>query len=315
MRYILIILVFLSVGANAQMVIKAHPNYIPLGGFSGILDTYSGAAAAYSLRKLDKDYTGSAIRVRKDTTGQPEQDFGFVNNFVDTNSIKNFIGNSPNIGFIVKWYDQSGNGRDAEMTTAANQPIYFNPAGSNDLLGIQFQLRNVIATRLNVDLPLQDIATIISVNADGTQDNQSSIHKPILAGRDTNVYVDNSRGYGFGKLRESSNGFRFGGPSLGLETSNRILVSYTKTNLRELIFAINNSASYSLFKNSISQGTQTGTNRTSGFITRYQIGASENGTQSRFYTGRLSELIIYTLNQSANRTGIETNINNFYGIY
>ena len=31
------------------------------GGFVGLLDTYSGAAAAYSLRLLRSGYTGDAI--------------------------------------------------------------------------------------------------------------------------------------------------------------------------------------------------------------------------------------------------------------
>ncbi len=30
-----------------------------------LLDDYSGAVGAYGLRKLDKDYSGSAIRVRE----------------------------------------------------------------------------------------------------------------------------------------------------------------------------------------------------------------------------------------------------------
>jgi hypothetical protein len=42
-----------------------------------LLDTYSGAAVAYSLRKLRTAYSGSAIRVRR-SSDNAEQDFGFV---------------------------------------------------------------------------------------------------------------------------------------------------------------------------------------------------------------------------------------------
>ena len=52
------------------------------GGAAGpagtlLLDLYPGAVAAYSVRKLSSAYTGDAIRVRVDTTGQPTYDIGF----------------------------------------------------------------------------------------------------------------------------------------------------------------------------------------------------------------------------------------------
>ena len=43
------------------------------GGFKGLLDVYSGAAAAYSLRKLSKATT-SVVRVRRDSDNA-EADF------------------------------------------------------------------------------------------------------------------------------------------------------------------------------------------------------------------------------------------------
>jgi hypothetical protein len=318
MRFTFVILLFLSLDANAQMIIKAHANYRPYAvavAQNLLLDDYPNAMAAFSVRKLDKDYAGNCLRLRR-SNDNTEQDFGFVNNFLDTNSIKTFC--STNNCFVTTWYDQSGNGRNATQSTATNQPFYINAGQANDLLGIRFE--KIISVdsfvlRLNVNLPLQNVATIISVNTDPTQNANNSIHKPILAGRDTSVYVVNARGYGFGKLRQGSNGFRFGGPSLGLENSNSIQSPYTQTNTRELIFGVNNQASYSLFKNGVSLGTQTGTNRTGGFITGYSIGASEGGLLDRFYTGRISELIIYGSDQSSNRTGIETNINSYYGIY
>ena len=48
-----------------------------------LLDIYSGAAAAYSLRKLRTVYAGSAIRVRR-SSDSAEQDFGFLNGVLDT---------------------------------------------------------------------------------------------------------------------------------------------------------------------------------------------------------------------------------------
>ena len=88
--------------------------------FVGLLDTYTGAAAAYSLRKLRSAYTGYAIKVRR-SSDNTEQDIGFSSTFgLDTSSLTSFCGSGN--GFVTTWYDQSGNGRNATQTTAANQP-------------------------------------------------------------------------------------------------------------------------------------------------------------------------------------------------
>jgi hypothetical protein len=83
-----------------------------------LLDTYPNAAVAYSLRKLRTAYSGSAIRVRR-SSDSTEQDIGFVGNVLDTASLLIFCGVGN--GFVRTWYDQSGNGRDADQSTPANQ--------------------------------------------------------------------------------------------------------------------------------------------------------------------------------------------------
>ena len=44
------------------------------------------------------------------------------------------------------------------------------------------------------------------------------------------------------------------------------------------------------------------------------MGALNNLAQS-FWNGLIQEYIVYTSDQSSNRTGIETNINDYYSIY
>jgi hypothetical protein len=92
------------------------------GGFVGLLDTYSGAAAAYSLRKLRAAYTGSAIEVRR--TNNDVADIGFTSTGeLDTAALLAFTGTGAlDNGFITTWYDQSGNGNNATQTTALAQP-------------------------------------------------------------------------------------------------------------------------------------------------------------------------------------------------
>jgi hypothetical protein len=85
-----------------------------------LLDTYSGAAAAYSLRKLTSTYTGSAIRVRR-SSDNAEQNIGFdANGNLNTVSLLAFVGSGN--GFVTTWYDQSGNSKNATQTTSTRQP-------------------------------------------------------------------------------------------------------------------------------------------------------------------------------------------------
>ena len=85
-----------------------------------LLDTYSGAAAAYSLRKLRTDYTGFAIKVQ-DNVGGATQDIGFnVFGELDTVSLLQYAGS--NDVFVETWYDQSGSGNDATQGSSSRRP-------------------------------------------------------------------------------------------------------------------------------------------------------------------------------------------------
>jgi uncharacterized protein (TIGR02145 family) len=82
------------------------------------------AAAAYSLRKINSAYNGSAIRVRR-SNDNTEQNIGFAaNGNLDEAALTAFVGS--NSGFVTVWYDQSGNARNITQTTAANQPRIVN---------------------------------------------------------------------------------------------------------------------------------------------------------------------------------------------
>ena len=50
---------------------------------SYLLDTYTGAAAAYSLRKLRSAYTGSAIRVRR-SSDNIETNIEYIETYIES---------------------------------------------------------------------------------------------------------------------------------------------------------------------------------------------------------------------------------------
>jgi hypothetical protein len=321
MRFTFVILLFCGLGADAQMIIKAHANYRPyaVAAQNLLLDDYSNAAAAYSLRKLDKDYTGNAIRVRR-SNDNSEQDIGFVGNDLDTASLKTFVG--ANSGFVTTWYDQVGNTRpwgannNQLQTTAANQPRIVN-AGVVD----------------------RDNGKPCVV-FDGSNDRMI-VATSVTPGNDNRVITDDdfsAFGVASGAAQQNTAVLSQHNTSTGRITF--LLTDNGTTPFNELVLFFNNGTSYSVRSTTIAfDGTQkllysqmdgngsshvrvnggnaegTLNNQTLTLVNvGLQIGSAATGT-GNFFNGKISEIVLYQPNQSSNRTGIETNINSYYGIY
>lgn len=109
---------------------------------SPYLDSLSPAPrAVFSLRKLIST-ASNCLRVRR-SSDSTEMDIGFAGRLIDTTTLLSFVGAGS--GFVVTWYDQTGNGEDATQATAANQPRIVNSGvydekviwdGTNDSLKI-----------------------------------------------------------------------------------------------------------------------------------------------------------------------------------
>jgi len=88
------------------------------------------AASAYSLRRLSRSWTGAAIRVRR-SSDNAEIDIGFIREGLDVVALLAFVGTGN--GFVVIWYDQSGNNRNVTQVTASNQPRIVQAGAVNTL--------------------------------------------------------------------------------------------------------------------------------------------------------------------------------------
>jgi hypothetical protein len=263
-----------------------------------LLDTYSGAAAAYSLRLLRTAYTGSAIRVRR-ASDNTEQDIGFVSNELDTSALTTFC--SGTNGFVKTWYDQSGNARNATQSTAANQPQIVssgNVIEVNAKSAITFSLKNspgLFFTPVNLNN-----FTILWV----AQNSSLSVSNVILGSIVGNQYsgdeVDNNGSpmliIGSTRIITKSN-------SNTTSQSGRTTqhLSYlNRRNSTEAVGQFNNS------NNSYNNSVLSTTFTPDGICT-YQQGYN--------FAGDIQELIIYPSDMSSDRTGISNNINDFYSIY
>jgi prepilin-type N-terminal cleavage/methylation domain-containing protein len=80
------------------------------------------ADAAFSLRKLTKNYDGPVIKLRR--VDNSEQDFYFKDDLVDLEAIRNWNITNEDL-FVVTWYDQSGNAWHKTQTSASAQ-LKFN---------------------------------------------------------------------------------------------------------------------------------------------------------------------------------------------
>lgn len=256
------------------------------------LDTYSGAAVAYSAaRRLATAYTGSLIRVRR-SSDNAEQDIGYdANNLLDQAALTAFVG--ANNGLVVTIYDQSGNAKNATQATAVNQPRIVN-AGTIDLVnGVPAILGDgTNDTLLNSTLSLTNPTSIFTV-----------VDK---VGTSGNFGLWSVGGFG-GAFNVLSGGYDFyqNGPSFSPSYSNNnqsLLVAKSATTGTDWELYGNNTT--------VTNGGQNIGNSIGTTVSLFD----RNGTQGRANM-YMQEFIVWNSNQMTNRAGIQTNINTFYTIY
>jgi hypothetical protein len=305
MRVIIaIIALCTAVAASGQIYIDSYR----FGGAQLLLDEYPGAAAAYSLRKLSTAYTGSAIRVRR-SSDSTEQDIGFVNNELDTASLKSFC--SATNGFVTTWYDQSGSARNATQSTSANQPQIVSSGslilqngkpsvqfdGSNDFLNRSESASNLFAANFSV---------FVVNNVTGGSTRKFLIETTSVG---SNVFSPGLEYNGVLPAKIQLFSGDTGTNVFTLSTNN------FSGNIQRLVSALKNGTTIQeIFVNNASQGSTSPSVTTTIDVTGYNIGTFRSAND-RFFGGNMQEIILYNSYESSNRTGIETNINNFYSIY
>jgi hypothetical protein len=293
-KYIIIILVLLSFQAEGQ-IIRANPFYTSRGVVvvstdTLLLDSFPNATLAYSFRKLKTGYTGNAIRVRR-ASDNTEQDVSYVNNYLDTTSLKTFC--SATNCFITTWFSQGDSTRNATQTTAANQPRIVN----NGALDIQ----NGKVTAIYDGTDFFNITSIAPAD---------SSYSAFGIGR-SNLTTNNITFFGRATsgtnitLARISGRYYFQKSTAYLEST-----ATDNTNAQILLSGISGASIFKQYKNGseISSSTVRITiNNTITAIGRYN--------NAQLTNGQIQELIIYFANKDSDRTGIERMINRFYSIY
>jgi hypothetical protein len=295
------------------------------GDFAGLLDSFPSSSAAYSLRNLDKDYLGPLVRVRRSNDNAEQDIFGDYYGNLDTVGLKNFVG--ANSGFVTRWYDQSGNARNATQTTAANQPRVVN-AGTverqNGKVSIRLDGTNdglIISTAVPLTShSIFDVKT--TTNTITTATSAMLTYSGEFAWSST--YDETLYGYGSltGRLTNERQYFTNSAISTENPAANDIFgygqVSNNISGIKLNSILYNGNTTFNFYENNslISlSNTDAGAFSSTRFPNDIKGIGYRFSTNTFYFNGNFQEIIIYNSDQSSNRSGIETNINSYYGIY
>lgn len=275
----------ISVSFDLVIADSASPTFVLSGNNMGSGSLGTGttftSSGSYTQELTTSSGTGTHLAFTDGNTG--------------TFTVSNFKVTSHKAeAFVNTWYDQAGS-NNAVQTTAANQPKI---ASSGALLadGLDFDGTDdkFEATDINnVNFP----ATIVSVSStDVTGSNRGlySLNTGTTAAtgfyRSTNKYAINN-----GTSLEGSKTY--------------------STGITNLKFDVFNGSSSTGFNNAVSDiSGNAGT--TQAQVTHFKIGDSDRtGIINQPLNGHIKEIILYTSDQSDNRFKIESNINNYYGLY
>lgn len=260
-----------------------------------LLDTYTGAAAAYSLRQLRTGVT-NVVRVRR-SSDNTEQDFTAAQ--VSDGTLTTFCGAGD--GFVRTWYDQSGNSFHAGTTDQAKQPKLVSN-GSLLLRGILFDAVDDSLDCGGIILPSSSPLLLSAVfsHSTGTESNVREIIGQYAAGISGRTWLAVNSSLQVVFFSNATDSLSL--PSAGLPTSDTLVTVDCA-----------NTLTGSMYRNSSIASTDT----VSG-LSRYQrntaIGGGP-GSGELTFDGYIKEIVVYTTNQSANRAAIEANINAHYSIF
>ena len=307
--------------------------------FTGLLDTYTGAAAGYSTRRLASSAT-VLMRVRRETAGgtgdDDEADVAYdSNNELSLDSaISNAsagvtattLGQFLNVGtvngttytnpdsltvtascFVDTWYDQSGNANHAEQTAQGSQPQIHSGTVNTDL----------ITENGKPSIEFDDVSmNTLTLPVTGTVANATGVLVRTAAGMPSSHegtafnYKTFGITYGHKTLSNYRNAVVF------RNTRALRLSTYPTTDEQALDFFVATEVSAGSTNSDVSIYRNATAGDSGLTLNGYGVGANLIGAWStQYFRGGIQELLIWESDQGTNRPGIEQNINTDYLIY
>jgi hypothetical protein len=253
-----------------------------------LLDTYTTAHFAVSVRKLRSAYTGFCLNVRR-SSDNTQLNIGFVNDLLDTASLIAFVGVGN--GFQATWYDQSTTAGNATQATAHIQPYVMTNglvAKANGVPTIAFGA--YYYNYLGLTIATRTTKTVFCV----FQKNGNPRPFIALLGLASDYAV--SVGGAGNILLETPGG-----------TINTLSLDNLNVNQLTILFGTAGAARVR------GNGTQLLTGSTSATVDVVRVGVNTSSTQ-RWMVGNVSELILFPDDQTANFAAIESNQKLYFNI-
>jgi len=271
-----------------------------------LLYQYTGAAAAYSLRSLSAG-TVYVVKVRR---SGDNVELDFTAEEVSGGELAAWVraGGGTEDGFVTTWYDQSGNTNNATQATAANQPKIVSSGTlvtENGKAAVVFDnvddfmntsaftsLSNssyFIVSQLNIGSGANDYHYLFSTQGAAPIQSLAKWHNDGSANANKRYFFDGTT------------------PHFdGVNSLNQELSS---------LFFPTSSPYVNLYVNGSAQTFSTTPAPAISISNKYIALGRWDGSAIHYCDGVIQEFIVYASDQSANRTGIEDNINAHYNIY
>jgi len=275
---------------------------LPAAGF--LLDTYTGANLAFSVRRLNSLYTGACMRVREDG-GDTETDIGFDSNGdLDTAAIASHCGS--NSGYVTKFYGQeasggTGSGQDLVQATLSAQPEIYDGTSVTTLNGkpaLQFDGVNDVMRNTSLSsFSYNGTQFLVASNESGTFEFATDLRK------------SSTENYQFFLDTRSSpkRAIRY---QNGTSTLFINLDTQATTSQQYLMTMSNDSGT---LRGYVDGTALSGTQSIAGAMT---IGSLELAgfNLSRYERIKAQEYIVFGNSQQSNRVAIETDLDSYYQI-
>ena len=255
------------------------------GGDSFLLDTYTGAKVAYSLRQLKSGITG-VIRVRR---SNDNAELDFTPTEITDGTLVTWVG-VGNDGFITIWYDQSLNGINAIPSATTEQPLIVISGVLSSLSGLPI-----------IDTGFDANERGFRLDFGGTVLRPNSFFISINIVDISAEFFDRSPPFSSRLLIDLNSAlFRVLNP-----TNTTSSVNYLDTSSIGLLSVINTGSQSAINWNS---DTDTVTSGSDAIGANAAINISTFKVDTKYY-----EYIIFDSDQTANESAIRTNIETYYG--
>ena len=249
-----------------------------------VLDGLSTPAkVCYGLRRLLSSYSGPLIKLRRDSD-EAELDFYAPLYTIDLAAIAAWFDGA--VGYIVTWYDQSGNGDDVTNATAATQPTFIS--SKNTRSGLLFEGSDFLQdVGPDHPQPFEVLGVFTTISAGATQ-----------------IFLDGNSGVARCIVSTTGPNFRmFAG-------ANKTDGAVNDGNNHNFSVQCDEASSIMRVDGSEVLAADPGVNRLAGITIGNAFSLGEFS-----FDGHIFELIIFdSLLATADRTAIEADQANYYGV-